>query len=387
VLAGAIFVVVSSEFLPTGVLPQIAAELRVSESQVGLLVTVFAVAVVATAAPLAILTRRFSRKWLLVVLLGIFALSNVLAALAPGYEFLAGARVLGGLAHGLFWAVAGPYTALLVPRKQLARAVAITTSGGSLAFVIGVPAGAAIGQLVGWRLSFVVMAVATVVFLALVVVLLPPVQHRVPLATGEIALPVRRDRSFVAFGIIAVSILLTAGAHNLLYTYIAPWSIGVGGVDEHLVSVVLLFFGAAGAVGLALGGTFGDRAPRLTVNLMTAGIVVALAVLALFGHGLIGVIVGMVLWSAAFGGLPALFQTRALHGSSARMRDLSGAVVTTAFNLAIGGGAFVGGLVLDGVGLESLPWFAMGGVLCGLVWTLATDRARIRAHPAEAHLG
>src|SRR6476660_4927067 len=108
-LATAIFVLVTSEFLPTGLLPDMARDLDVSQSQVGLLVTIFAATVVIFTAPLAALTHRYSRKWLLIAVLGVFALANVLAAIAPSYELLVGARVLGGLAHGLFWAIAGAY--------------------------------------------------------------------------------------------------------------------------------------------------------------------------------------------------------------------------------------------------------------------------------------
>lgn len=394
VLSGAIFVSVSSEFLPTGLLPDIAADLGVSESRVGLLVTVFALTVVISTAPLTLVTRRFSRKWLLVAMLAVFALSNVLAAVAPTYEVLAGTRILGGLAHGLFWAVAGPYVSLLVPPTQLARAVSITTGGGSFAFILGVPFTAAIGHAVGWRWAFATMAVLVVGFAVLTVVFLPAVEHRVAKAakvqtittdTGSIRDV--RDRSIVAVAIVGVTVLLVATGHNLFYTYIAPWAIGVGGVSGDHVSILLLFYGIAGGAGLLLAGLFGDRYPRLTLNLMVAGLVVFIVGTALFGHGLVATIVLMMLWSASFGGLPALFQTRALHAASARIRDMTGAIVTTAFNSAIGLGALFGGLVLDGVGLELVPWFAAGIVATGVIWVLATDRARIAAHPADAHLG
>lgn len=394
VLAGAIFVSVSSEFLPTGLLPDIAADLRVSESRVGLLVTVFAITVVVSAAPLTLVTRRFSRKWLLVTMLAIFALSNVLASVAPTYEMLAAARILGGLAHGLFWAVANPYVALLVAPTQLARAVSVTTGGGSFAFILGVPFTAAIGHAVGWRWAFATMALLVVAFAVLAVIFLPAVEHRVAkppkvqtvmTATGSIRDV--RDRSMIAVGIVGVTVLLVASGHNLFYTYIAPWAIGVGGVPDDYVSLVLLFYGIAGAAGLLVVGIFGDRYPRLTLNLMVVGLIVFIVATALLGRGLVATIVLMMLWSASFGGLPALFQTRALHGASARIRDLTGAIVTTAFNSAIGLGALFGGLVLDGLGLAVVPWVAAAVVAAGLVWVLATDRARIAAHPADAHLG
>jgi MFS transporter, DHA1 family, inner membrane transport protein len=391
VLAGAIFVSVSSEFLPTGLLPDIATDLGVSESRVGLLVTVFAFTVVVSTGPLTLLTRRVSRKWLLVALLGVFAVANVLAAMSPSYELLAASRVLGGLAHGLFWAVAGPYVALLVSPQQLARAVSVTIAGGSLAFILGVPLTAAIGHAVGWRFAFGVMAALVVAFAVLTIVSLPARNHaRVPrtvtTATGSIVVP-KRDRSFIAVGIVAVTVLLIATGHNAFYTYIAPWAITVAGVPDDAVSLLLLFFGIGGGVGLLVAAFLGDRYPRLTLNVMAALVVLSMVATALFARGLVPAIVVMMLWSAAFGGLPALFQTRALHGSSARIRDLTGAVITTAFNLAIGAGALFGGIVLDTFGLEAVPWVAAAIVVMGLAWVLATDRARIAAHPADARAG
>jgi DHA1 family inner membrane transport protein len=392
VLAGAIFVSVSSEFLPTGLLPDIAADLRVSESRVGLLITVFAFTVVVSAAPLTIITRRFSRKGLLVVLLGIFALSNVLAAVSPNYETLAAARVLGGLAHGLFWAVAGPYVSLLVAPRQLARAVSVTTAGGSLAFILGVPLTAAIGHAVGWRWAFVAMAALVIVFAVLTVVSLPAVDHRVPKRevtttdTGSIV-AVKRDRSIIAVGIVAITVLLVATGHNAFYTYIAPWAISVGGVDGDYLSLLLLFYGLAGGVGLLAAGIFGDRAPRLTLNLMHAGLVVAIVLTALFARGLVPAVLIMMLWSASFGGLPALYQTRALHAASDRVRIITGAIVTTAFNSAIGLGALFGGVVLDELGIAVVPYVAAAVVAVGALWALATDRPRLAAHSPHASGG
>jgi DHA1 family inner membrane transport protein len=389
VLAGAIFVSVSSEFLPTGLLPDIAADLDVSVSRVGLLITVFAFTVVVSAAPLTVLTRRFSRKRLLVVLLGVFAISNVLAALAPNYETLAASRVLGGLAHGLFWAVAGPYVSLLVRPAQLARAVSVTTGGGALAFILGVPFTAAIGHAVGWRWAFVAMAVLVVIFAILTVVSLPAPDHRVPKRTtmttdtGSI-IAVKRDRSIIAVGIVAVTVLLVATGHNLFSTYIAPWVIEVAGVADDHVSLLLLFFGLAGALGLLAAGVFGDRHPHGTLNVMLAALVVSILLTALFARGLVPAILLMMLWSAAFGGLPALFQTRALHAAAPRIRDLTGAIVTTAFNSAIGLGALLGGIVLDELGMSVVPYVAAAVIAIGAVWVLVTDRTRLAAHPAEA---
>ncbi|HEY4153601.1 MAG TPA: MFS transporter [Pseudolysinimonas sp.] len=387
VISGAIFASVSSEFLPTGLLPDIAAELDVSVSQVGLLVTIFALTVVVSTAPLTALTLRFPRKWLMVAMLGLLVLANLLCAVAPSYWFLAVARVLGGLAHGVFWAVTGPYSTRLVSRRHLSRAVAVTQAGGSAAFVLGVPLGTALGHALGWRLSFAVMAGVVLVFLILVVVALPPVSHLVPLATGEIAIPARHDRTIPALIIVAATALLLNLGQNTFYTYIVPWTTQVGGVAPGDVGGFLFFYGLAGAVGLVIAGVFGDRYPRGAFLVLLSGLVIAVLGLALFAPGTpLRVAIGLVIWSMSFGGLPSLLQSRMMHSVSFRLRDTASAWVTISFNIAIGGGALLGGVLLDTLGIRVLPWAEAALVLAGIAFILATDRRRMSLHP-DLHQG
>ncbi|MET0303896.1 MAG: MFS transporter [Microbacteriaceae bacterium] len=385
VITGAIFIAITSEFLPTGLLPDISGELRVSESQVGLLVTVFAGTVVVTTAPFAFLTRTLSRKWLMVGLLVVFAISNFLAAGAPTYEVLVASRVLGGLAHGLFWAVTGPYASHLVPPHQLARAVAVTGMGGTAAFIFGVPLGTAIGHAIGWRLAFVAVGVAVLVFVLLVVLLLPPVKHLPDLSTAEIALPMRKDPSLRGVIVVCAAVLIIMTGQNVFYTYIAPWVIQVGGFSPDAVSPLLLVYGVAGAAGLLVVGTIGDKYPRATPVALVGMLALAVAFLAAVGPTAPwAVIAGLALWSAAFGGLPALFQARLLHEASARVRDVAAAWLTTAFNIAIGGGALIGGAALDGFGIQTLPWIQVAVVVVGLVFVSATLGRRAPARATVA---
>lgn len=382
VIAGAIFVNNTSEFLPTGLLPDIAGGLQVSESQVGLLLTVFAVTVVITTAPLTALTQRFSRKWLMVVTLGVFMVVNVLCALAPSYGFLVGARVIGGLAHGLFWAVTAPYAARLVPRHQLSRAIAVTSLGSSAAFVLGVPVATALGHALGWRLAFLVTAGAVLVFTVLVTLLLPPVSHLGSPVTGPIELPPHRDRTIPVIVIICVSVVLVATGQYVFYTYIAPWITNGARMGADAVPVLLLVFGLAGAVGIVIVGALGDRYPRGTLIAMMLAIIAALTVAGSVAGAVVPVtIAGLVIWSIGFGGIPSLLQARMMHGTSQRLRDIGSAWTTIAFNVSIGGGALLGGVLLDGFGIRILPFGEVAFLMAGLVFMLATDRFRIARHP------
>lgn len=387
VISGAIFASVSSEFLPTGLLPDIAGELKVSVSQVGLLVTIFAITVVVSTAPLTALTLRFPRKWLMVAALGVLVCANLLCAIAPSYAFLVVARVLGGLAHGVFWSVTGPYSTRLVSTRHLSRAVAVTQSGGSAAFVLGVPLGTALGHALGWRLSFAVTAGVILLMMILVALALPPVSHLVPLATGEIAIPARHDRTLPALIIVAATTLLINLGQNTFYTYIVPWTTHIGGVPAADVGGVLFVYGLAGAGGLVIAGVFGDRYPRAALLMLLAGIVVAVLGLAVLAPGApVRVVVGLAIWSAAFGGIPSLLQSRMMHSVSARLRDTASAWVTISFNLAIGSGALLGGVLLDHLGIQVLPFAEAALVLAAIVFIVATDRRRIRLHP-DLHRG
>lgn len=380
VISGAIFVVVTSEFLPTGLLPDMARELEVSQAQVGLLVTIFAATVVVTAVPLTSVTTRFPRKPLMIVLLGVFAISMVGTSISPNYELVAATRVLAACAHGLFWSVTAPYASRLVPREQLARAVSVTGAGGTAAFIFGVPLGTALGHALGWRLAFATVGGVVLLFMTLVILFLPPVQHLVPLATGEILVPARKDRTIPAIVIVCLTVAILITGQNALSTYVVPWAIEVGTVPPDAVSAVLLANGAAGAIGLFAAGVVGDRWPRGAVFVMLAGVILSVTALAVFGPGSVpATVAGGMLWGAFFGGLPSLIQARLLHSASLRLRDTASAWLTISFNVAIAAGALIGGFVLDGLGVTALPWVLVGGVGAALLFVIVTDHRRLQA--------
>ncbi len=372
-LAGAIFIAVTSEFLPTGLLPEMAEGLNVPQSSIGLLITVFAATVVATAAPLAGITRRFPRKTLVIIVLVTFAISNFMSASALTYEFMVVSRILGGVSHGLFWAVVGAYPGHLVKAAHLARAVAITSAGGSAAFVLGVPAGTALGHALGWRAAFTVVGIVVLALAAFVLVFLPAVNHHQPLATGEIRLPLRKDRTWGGVLLVCVMTTLLMIGHNIYYTYIVPFFTEVNGFPIQSVSVLLLVYGGAGAVGLLLVGIFGGRFPRAGLLLSVVFVALSVATMALVPNVSIVVIIALVVWGAAFGGAPALLQTRVLQVASPQLRDVSAALVTTSFNIGIGGGALIGSLMLDGWGLGVLPFADLAVVLVMLALILVSD--------------
>lgn len=377
VIAGAIFVSVTSEFLPAGLLPEIAADLDVSESRVGVLVTAFAATVVVATAPLTALTRRLPRKPLLVGAMLIGAVGNALAAFAPSYEVLLGSRILAGLSYGLFWALVMGAVARVVAPEQLARAVAVALGGGTTAFVLGIPLGTALGTAVGWRTAFVVIAAAILLLGVLVAVLLPHLEQD-PVAPAGERIPIWRAGGVRSVLLLCLVVIVTMGAHYVFYTYIASYAIEVGGFDQRSVSLLLFAYGAAGALGLVGVGVLGDRHPRVAViggMLLAASAVALLVVFPGVPWLLVAV---LVVWGFALGGVPAMLQSTVLRVASPRIRDLSSAVYSSSFNFAIGGGALLGAGILDVHGLVGLVPVAAFGLALGAVIAAASGRSPAR---------
>ena len=377
-LSLAVFVTVTAEFMPTGLLPQIAEGLAVTEAQVGLLVTIFAATVVVTAMALSILTRRFSRKSLVITALLVMAVSNIMAAVAPSFAVIVGARILGGLSHGLFFALANAYAAYLVPRERLGRAVAILTAGGTMAFVMGVPLGTAMGNAFGWRLAFVALAIIIAVLAVALMVALPGVSREVALSTGEITLPMRRDPSLVWVIVASVIVILVLAGQNTFYVYIAPYLIDAVGFAAPTVAFILFVYGAAGAIGVIVAGIVGDRFPRGGLVVMVTIAAMSMGALALTSSSTVAVVALVVIWAAAFGGIPALLQLRLLRAASVRLRDFASAMLVTAFNLGIGGGALIGALLYDVSGVRALALVGAGGFVLAVILALVANLLEAR---------
>lgn len=389
-VAVATFMSVTIEMLPTGLLPDMSEELGVSESLIGLTVSVFAFTVVLTSAVLSHLTRRFSRHALVVTVLLILAVSAVLTAVAPNYELLVASRIMGGLAHGLFWAVVGAYPAYLVPPQQIAKAVAIALGGGTLAFVFGVPIGVALGHALGWRLAFGVVAAITVLGALIVYRFLPKVDHNAPhpvtepvavvsFGTGAIPTVVnasrapRREQSALAVVLVCCITAITMVGQYTFYTYVAPFLERGMGLDRDLISPALFVYGAMGVVAVLIVTLWLGARPRLGLNLALAGLLVALIVLAIWPQVFWLAAAAFILWGLAIGMLPTFLQTRVLHAAPARIRDLSSAFYTTAFNIGIGGGALVGAIALELWGLGSLAPIAVGCIALSIVAVMVSD--------------
>lgn len=364
-LACATFVYVTSETLPIGLLPQISAGLSVSAGRVGLLMTGYAIVAGATAIPLTAWTTQARRDRLVVLVLVLFVVSQLGSALAPSYGWLVAARVVCALGHGVFWAVVAPVAARTVASGNAGRATAIVFVGNSLALVAGVPLATLLGQAAGWRVAFAVIGLAGALTLAALRWVLPPLSGAQ--TSGFSTALFRRLATGRLLAVYAVTALLVVG-HFAAYTFVAPLSAAHGGITGSGYGALLVGYGGAGLAATVLFGRLVDRRPRLSFAVPAATVAVAVAVLGRSPSAAVTA-VAVLGWGAAFVCLPVVLQSAVLR--VAGDPEVASAVYVVAFQIGIGGGAALGGLLVDAGHLDLTTVVASLGALAAFGTGLA----------------
>ncbi|VWB25757.1 MFS transporter [Burkholderia lata] len=371
-LATAAFITILTEALPAGLLPLMSVDLRVPEALIGQLVTVYALGSIVAAIPLVAATRAMRRRSLLLAALAGFVASNALTAVSPYYALTLAARFVAGMAAGLLWALLAGYASRMVDASLRGRAIAVAMLGAPVAMSIGIPAGTALGAALGWRVAFAGITLAALALIGWIRWRVPdyPGQQagaREPVL-GVMTLPGVRPVLTVMFAYVL--------AHNMLYTYVAPFLAGVRMGAQ--VDAVLLVFGIASLVGIALTGAWIGAAQRRLTLASIAMFAIAAAMLGA-GSGMMIVYAGVALWGLAFGGAPTLFQT-ATANAAGDAADVAQSMLVTVWNLAIAGGGIAGGMLLGATGAGAIPWVLV--VLLAAAWVGAW-RARRHAFPAS----
>ncbi|MFD7717560.1 MFS transporter [Streptomyces sp. NPDC059814] len=360
VMACAGFIVIMTETLPAGLLPQLAAGLDVSEGGAGQLVSAYAIGTVLAAIPAITLTRGSQRKPLLLAGLIGFLVANTVTAVAPSFTVALGARFVAGAFSGLLWGMLAGYARRIAAPEHAGRALAIAMTGTPVALAVGTPLGAWLGSAVGWRWSFAAMSLLSIVAIIFAKSLVPDA----PGQSAQTRAPLSRVLGIPGVATILGVVFVWMLAHNVLYTYIASYL-----RQMHLAlrpDITLLVFGVAALGGIWITGVFIDRAlRRLTLASVTL-FVVAAAVLAAAQQSTVLALLAIVLWGLAFGGAATQLQT-AMGEAAGENADAANAVLTTSFNLAIFAGGAVGAVVVDGVGASVLPAGMIALTLMALV--------------------
>ncbi len=376
-LFAAAFAIGTAEFVIAGILPAVSTDLGISIPTAGHLVSLYALGVAVGGPVLALVTGRFSRKRLILIYVSIFVAGHALCALAPTYELLLIARVAVALIHGAFFGTAMVVATNIVAENRRGGAVALLLAGLTVANIIGVPLGTAIGTAFGWRMTFWAVAglgVAALVALALLV----PMDRGAPVAQGNLGREVAALLREPVLSSLAVIILQTIGQFAL-FTYISPLLTGVSGIAPGTVPWLLLLFGLGSTVGVLVGGRLADwkLMPSLVGILLIQVVIYALMLLFVGSAAGMGVLV--LCWGAMAFAFGSPVQTRILN----TVRDapaLASNLIPSAFNVAIAIGAWLGGLLIDGgMSYGLLPLVGVLGagasvVVATLSWRTAARR-------------
>jgi DHA1 family inner membrane transport protein len=371
-LAGGTFLYTTAEALPIGLLLPMSADLAVSPSRVGLLVTAYGAVVMLASVPLTALVRRVPRRRLLSALLAGFVVSNLITLIADTFALLMAARLATAATHALFWAVVVPAAAELFRPALRGRVVAVVFAGGNIALVLGVPAGTWLGERAGWRTAFLAVAALGLVVFAVVTSLLPSTRPGQGHATRGTAPDFRR------FWLLVGVAVLTTAAAIAAYTYIALFVTEVSGFAASSIGIVLLARGIVSVLGVLAVGPVVDRSPWTTLVATVALQFVALLGLYVFGT-LPTVAVAMIgLAGLAFAAFTAALGGLVLQVAPGRS-DLAAATLSAAVNVGVTGGAFLGGLALPSHGVKST---VLIGVLLGFAALALAAAERLLPRPS-----
>ncbi|WP_158614226.1 MFS transporter [Frondihabitans sp. PhB188] len=364
-LAGTGFVYFTAETLPVGLLPQIASGLQVTPAQVGLLVTVYAAFAAAGAIPLTSLTLKVPRHVLIACLVAAYVVSQTAAALAPTFLVLVIARILTALAHGVFWSVMAPVAQRLGPRGQGGKAASLVMAGTTVGMVLGVPITTLLGQAVGWRAAYGVLAGAGTVALVGVIVFLP----KTPVTRAQAASSMRSQFSAVrrllgSRAITLVCAVTTLGClgHYAAYTFTAPIVERSGHISGSGLSLLLLGYGAMGLAATVVVGRIVDRRPGAALIGCFTAVVLALVTLSITRSTVVTVIAVLV-WGAGFSSVPLIVQQTAMRVAP-QARDSASAIRQSAAQIGISSGSLVGGAILAAGDVRFLAPF--GAVVIGV---------------------
>ncbi|MBX4894353.1 MFS transporter [Rhizobium bangladeshense] len=382
VLALSSFAIGTTEFVIMGLLPEVAADLSVTIPQAGWLVTGYALAVAIGAPVMAVSTAKLKRRTALIALMAFFIAGNLLCALASGYWVLMIARIITALCHGAFFGIGSVVAAGLVAEDRRARAVALMFTGLTLANVLGVPLGTAIGQAYGWRATFGIVTVIGIITISGLIAILPKDrQHE----SGSILREIAALRNGGLWLALSTTVFFSASMFAL-FTYIAPLLRDVTGVSPEGVTWTLFLIGLGLTVGNLVGGKLADWRLGATLAGVFAAIAITSVAFSYTSRFFIPAEITLFLWAlASFAAVPALQVGVVGFGKDAP--NLVSTINIGAFNTGNALGAWAGGLVIDsGFDLTRVPLAAALMALIGLGATALTylsARGRAALAPAE----
>lgn len=374
------FAIGTTEFVIVGLVPTVAADLSVDLPSAGLLISLYALGVAIGAPVLTALTGRWNRKTVLLSIMSLFVAGNLLAWQAPDYNSLIIARILTGLAHGVFFSIGSTIATGLVSKEKEASAIAIMFTGLTVALVTGVPLGTWIGQSFGWRATFLVVSLLGVVAIIGSVLLIPgDLKQPAPARLSQQLAVLTQPRLLLVYSMTAVGY----GGTFVAFTYLAPILEQVTGFASSAVGLIMLVYGVSVAVGNIWGGRLADRLGAVpALQIIFALLALVLALFTLTASHPVAAVLTVLIWGAfAFGNVPGLqvYVVQLAERYTPQAVDVASGLNIAAFNLGIAFGAVVGGQIVTDLSLTDTPWIGALIVVLALLLTWFSGRLDRRA--------
>jgi len=351
------FAIGTTEFVIVGLVPTIAADLGVSLPSAGLLVSLYAVGVAIGAPILTALTGRWNRKIVLMSLMGLFVIGNLLAWQAPSYETLILARILTGLAHGVFFSIGSMIATSLVSKEKEASAIAIMFTGLTVALVTGVPLGTWIGQHFGWRATFLVVSVLGLIALIGSAILVPKnLKKSIPATFKEQLQVIVKPQLLLVY----LMTILGYGGTFTAFTYLAPILEQQTKFAPSAIGLIMLVYGVSVAIGNIWGGKLADkRGPISALSIIFSALSVILLLFTFTMQSKIAAVLTILVWGAfAFGNVPGLqiYVVKQAEKYTPNAVDVASGLNIAAFNIGIALGSIIGGSVVENMSLQDTAW-------------------------------
>jgi len=376
----------TAEFMATGLLPQVAADLGIAIPTAGIIVTAYALGVAFGGPALALLFGRLPRKVVIVGVVALFAASQFLCAVAPGFEVLLAGRVIGAACQGAFFGIASILAIDVAGPGRAGFALSLMVAGVTVANILGLPGGTMIGNAFGWRASFVVLGATATLIGLLIAFAIPATQSE---QTGRTSLARQLRALFHRDVLLSYAVMMLASTGFFaLFTFITPLLTTVTRLGADTVPMLLLAFGVGSTAGAFAGGRLADWRPTTAVLAILCGEVLVFAtVLVAADRPVMMAAAVIVLGFCAFAYAPSLFIR--LFATAKDAPDLASTLISTAFNIGIASGSALGALVLaTGASYPSLGWIGLAAAGCAIVAVLAMTIGRqgqteLLAQPAE----